>query len=141
MKFGRASVKKNGILHPALAQAVASLGHGDFLVIADAGLPIPDGPLRIDLVYSPGKPPFFDILQVVLQELQVEGFIFAQEIKEKSSEFHQLILEFLKSVTDAEAEYVAHEQFKALTRQAKVVVRTGEFTPYANIILKGGVVF
>lgn len=49
-------MKKGGVLHPLLAQVVASLGHGDLLVVADAGLPIPPGPLRIDLAYAPGRP-------------------------------------------------------------------------------------
>ena len=39
------------------------------------------------------------------------------------------------------AEEIAHEELKALTRHARVVVRTGEFTPYANIVLVAGVVF
>ena len=32
-------------------------------------------------------------------------------------------------------------RFKVLTKDSKAVVRTGEYSPYANIILKSGVVF
>ena len=32
-------------------------------------------------------------------------------------------------------------QFKQLTKHAKVIIRTGEATPYANIILQSGVIF
>ena len=42
---------------------------------------------------------------------------------------------------DAEWEYVPHEEFKKRSSESKAVVRTGEFTPYANIILVAGVVF
>ena len=36
---------------------------------------------------------------------------------------------------------VSHEDFKRLTQQARVMVRTGECTPYANVILVAGVTF
>jgi D-ribose pyranase len=36
---------------------------------------------------------------------------------------------------------VPHQSFKAQTHSARAVIRTGEFTPYANIILEAGVVF
>jgi D-ribose pyranase len=36
---------------------------------------------------------------------------------------------------------IPHEEFKARTAAARAVVRTGEFTPYANVILIAGVTF
>jgi D-ribose pyranase len=134
-------MKKGGILHPLLAQAVASLGHGDLLVVADAGLPIPQGPLRIDLAYAPGKPPFLDVVRAILHEVQIEGVVLAQEMKEKSPELHHKLAQILEGSVASEAIYVPHERFKELTAEAKAVVRTGEFTPYANVILRAGVVF
>jgi len=38
-------------------------------------------------------------------------------------------------------ELVSHEELKRLSQKAAAVVRTGEFTPYANVILYSGVVF
>ncbi|PFV41789.1 D-ribose pyranase, partial [Bacillus cereus] len=38
-------------------------------------------------------------------------------------------------------EYVSHEQFKEHTKKAKAIIRTGEATPYANVILHAGVIF
>jgi D-ribose pyranase len=35
----------------------------------------------------------------------------------------------------------SHEDFKAATRAARAIVRSGEFSPYANVILRAGVVF
>jgi D-ribose pyranase len=134
-------MKKGGILHPLLAQAVASLGHGDLLVVADAGLPIPQGPLRIDLAYAPGKPPFLDVVRAILHEVQIEGVVLAQEMKEKSPELYHKLAQILEGSVASEAIYVPHERFKELTAEAKAVVRTGEFTPYANVILRAGVVF
>lgn len=134
-------MKKGGVLHPLLAQVVASLGHGDLLVVADAGLPIPPGPLRIDLAYAPGRPPFLDVVRVLLQEIEVEGAVLAQEIREKSPELYHHLEETLQGLPGLEVAYVPHEEFKGLVARAKAVVRTGEFTPYANLILRAGVVF
>jgi D-ribose pyranase len=51
----------------------------------------------------------------------------------------------LKSMADIldgkPSKEVPHETFKALTKDAKVIVRTGETSPYANVILVGGVNF
>lgn len=134
-------MKKGGILHPLLAQAVATLGHGDLLVVADAGLPIPPGPVRIDLAYAPGRPPFLDVLEVVLEELAVEEALLAHEIRERSPGLHRTLEEWLGRFPGLRLAYIPHEEFKARLAQAKAVVRTGEFTPYANVLLRAGVVF
>jgi len=51
-------MKRTTLLHAELSEVIARLGHGDLLVIGDAGLPIPDGPRRIDLAVSAGVPRF-----------------------------------------------------------------------------------
>lgn len=141
-------MKKGHILHPELARVLAELGHGDFLVIADAGLPIPAEVERIDLAFAPGKPPFAEVLWAVLHEMEVERAILANEIKTVTAAqnpgFVSGVVGALESqpkVASNRLEYLSHEEFKALCAQAKAIVRTGEFTPYANVILVAGVVF
>lgn len=51
-------MKKTGILNKDVSEMVASLGHRDTLVIADAGLPIPPETRPIDLALTEGLPPF-----------------------------------------------------------------------------------
>jgi D-ribose pyranase len=131
-------MKKQGILHPELARIVASLGHMDRLVIADAGLPIPSGPVRIDLALVEGVPPFMSVLRAVLADVAVESATLAREMAEVSPELYEEVMETL---ADIPLELVSHSEFKALTQQARAVVRTGEFTPYANVLLRSGVVF
>ena len=128
-------MKKQGILNRELAGIFAKLGHTDQIVIADCGLPIPDGVTCIDLAYKLGEPTFLTILDVVLDDLVVEHAILAEEIKEKNTDVHEAVTSKLQ------ASYVSHEQFKAQTKNAKVIIRTGETTPYANIILQSGVIF
>ncbi|SUB14264.1 D-ribose pyranase [Pantoea agglomerans] len=51
-------MKKGRLLNAELSHVIARLGHTDTLTIADAGLPIPAGPQRIDLALTPGTPDF-----------------------------------------------------------------------------------
>ena len=131
-------MKKTGLLNQPLSAVIAGMGHTDSLVIADAGLPMPPFVERIDLALADGIPGFMQVLRATLGELQVEHAVLAAEIKDRSPALHAQILETLGSIP---VSYVLHEDFKAQTEDAAAVVRTGEFTPYANIILFSGVVF
>ena len=70
-------MKSGNLLNPALSAAIASLGHTEYLVIADAGLPIPKGVEVIDLSLCRGVPAFLDAVKTVLAELVVESYIYA----------------------------------------------------------------
>ncbi|MEI1423204.1 D-ribose pyranase [Bacillus cabrialesii] len=131
-------MKKHGILNSHLAKLLADLGHTDKIVIADAGLPIPYGVLKIDLSLKPGLPAFQDTAAVLADEMVVEKVIAATEIKTSNQE-NARFLE--KLFSEQEIEYLSHAEFKQLTKEAKAIIRTGEFTPYANCILQAGVLF
>ena len=131
-------MKRTTLLHAELSDVVARLGHGDLLVIGDAGLPIPDGPRRIDLAVSANVPRFQDVLAAVLSEMQVESAVFADELEAANPLVHA---ELLRQLGFTPVARLSHEHFKAATREARAIVRTGEFSPYANVILRAGVVF
>jgi ABC-type ribose transport system, auxiliary component len=131
-------MKKGRLLNSSLSAVVAKMGHKQHLTIGDAGLPIPPETTRIDLAVSSGVPTFLDVLDATLSELCVEKIILAEEIKEHNPQIHTDILERTNGV---EIEYVPHEQFKAITASSRAIVRTGETTPYANVILVSGVTF
>ena len=131
-------MKKTGILNKDISEVVASLGHQDTLVIADAGLSIPAETRRIDLALTEGIPSFLDTLRVVLTEMEVERAIVAEEMLDASPQVYEAIKEILG---DVPIETVTHLIFKEQTRSARAVIRTGEFTPYANVILAAGVMF
>jgi len=117
---------------------IATLGHLDMLVVADAGLPIPGETRRIDLALTKGVPGAVQTLKVVLDEMQVEKVILAEEVKDRNPRFLAEVRELLRNVP---VEFVPHVEFKTRTASARAVVRTGEFSPYANVILVSGVVF
>jgi len=131
-------VKKKGILNHQIMLAISTMGHTDSLVIADAGLPIPPEVVRIDLALVPGVPGFVETLKAVLGELQVEEAVVATELKGKNPAVAGDVNRLLQGVKVQE---VSHEQFKELTGKAVAVIRTGECTPYANVILRSGVFF
>jgi len=131
-------VKKAGILNQPISSVIAGMGHLDTLVIADAGLPIPLDTRRIDVALAKGVPTFLDTLRVVLAEMQVERAIVAEEMLTVSPHMYEAIRDLLG---DIPIETVTHRALKEETHSARAVVRSGEFTPYANIILVAGVVY
>jgi D-ribose pyranase len=131
-------MKKTTLLHSQLSYTIATLGHLDTLVIADAGLPIPAETVRIDLALTQGVPGATQTLKVVLEEMKVEKVILAEEAKDRNPKFLRDVQELLPEVP---VQFVTHSEFKTRTASARAVVRTGEFSPYANVILVSGVVF
>lgn len=127
-------MKRTPLLHSELSGLIAAMGHGDLLVIGDAGLPVPPGVRCIDLAVTRGVPGFFDVLDAVLVELVVERSAWASEVSvDLNGALRNRALGYTRTL--------AHDGFKALTRDARAVVRTGEFTPYANVALWSGVAF
>ena len=128
------------LLNSEIISVLAAMGHTDQLVIADAGLPIPAAVKRIDLALERGVPSFDATLAVIASSMVMEKVILAEEIKENNPEMLKKIKEIL-SDKKIEIEFVSHEYFKKLSSSSKAIVRTGECTPYANIILQSGVNF
>lgn len=131
-------MKKSGILNPDLMKIIASMGHTDRLCVADSGLPIPPGVPRIDLVLVAGVPGFLQTLRAVLGELQVEEAVVAEEMRTRSPQLYEQTRQALGGIR---LQYVPHGQFKEMLQTVRAVVRTGEQTPYANVILESGVMF
>jgi len=135
-------VKKMRLLNSEISYEVAKLGHTDHICIGDAGLPIPAGVKRIDLALERNIPTFMGTLDVILDEMQVEEAIIASEMKELSPKLYTELLDLLnKKCQGIKIEEIPHSQLKKTSRESKAVIRTGECTPYANIILKSGVAF
>ncbi|CAI0902391.1 D-ribose pyranase [Serratia ficaria] len=139
-------MKKGVLLNAELSAVIARLGHTDQLTLCDAGLPIPAVTQRIDLALSQGVPTFLQVLGVVTQEMQVESAILAEEIVEQNPALHQALLAQLTELGQRQGNtislrYISHEAFKAQTGHSRAVIRSGECSPYANLILCAGVTF
>ncbi|HHF3627033.1 TPA: D-ribose pyranase [Haemophilus influenzae] len=136
-------MKKTMLLNAQLSRCIASVGHTESLTICDAGLPIPLSVERIDLALTAGVPSFLQTLNVVTNEMYVERVVIAEEIKEKNPEILTALLTQLENHqgNQIQVEFVSHETFKKFTLESKAIVRTGECSPYANVILYSGVPF
>lgn len=131
-------MKKDRLLNPEIVASVAALGHTEMLCIADCGLPIPEGTKTIDISVTAGLPGFLDVLKTVMTELVVESAIVASEIDEVNP---GLMAETQAALGDIPVKRMPHEEFKKQLPAAKCVIRTGETSSYANVLLVGGVNF
>lgn len=131
-------MKKHGILNSSIASVLAHLGHEDYIVISDCGLPIPSSVPRIDLCLRLGAPSFQEVCKLLFHEMIIERAYLAEEIRKQNP----LQNDFVQRTSDSiPIEYMSHKKFKQMTATAKAIIRTGEATPYSNIILQSGVVF
>lgn len=147
-------MKTHGILQNELAQLVAQMGHGDMLVITDRGFPFPRHEMTkcIDVSVGRDLPKVADVLKVVLEELEIEKVIIANETKTVSPKTYKELTDIVATKKNKGnkivEENIPHMEFKDMVlngalqgKELKGFVKCGEFTPYANIILVSGVDF
>jgi D-ribose pyranase len=134
-------MKKTPLLNIALSRVIASLGHGDLLLIVDAGMPVPPGVELIDLAVTQGTPSFTSVLDTVLSEMQVQGHVLADEMLAVQPPGLARVAALTEAGSLGERQLLSHAELKRLSRSARAIVRTGECQPYSNIGLIAGVVF
>lgn len=139
-------MKKIFLLNAQLSYKIATLGHTESLTICDAGLPIPQGVDRIDLALSHSVPSFLQVLEATLSELFVERVVLAEEIKQKNPQIFAALMERFAQLEQTQGnkiqiEFVPHNVFKQHSVASKAIIRSGECSPYANVILYSGVPF
>lgn len=141
-------MKRNGILNSDISRVLSYMGHTDCICIGDCGLPIPEETERIDLALKFGQPTFMEVLTEVASDMKIEKIILAEEIKEKNPDMLEAVNNFFNEFETGcatgfkvEVEFISHEELKKRTVKCRAVVRTGETTPYANIILQSGCIF
>lgn len=131
-------MKKVGILNKDISELIASMGHFDQLTICDAGLPIPEYVWRIDLAVKEGLPGFVEVAKAVANDMVVQQVIMAEEIKKVSPHIDKQIRDIFVGI---EVVYIPHDAFKEQSTKSRAIIRTGEFTPYSNLIIVSGVSF
>lgn len=127
-------MRRGGILHPELAAGLARLGHGHLVAVVDCGTPLPRGAQVVDLALVAGVPTFTQVLDALLAEIVVEGSVAAAESA------GSVVAGWLTE-RGLVPEVVGHDELKALLPEAALVVRTGEATSWANVLLRCGVPF
>lgn len=131
-------MKKSGVINSEVSAVISNLGHMDWLSIGDAGMPCPLTTKKIDLAVSRQLPSFIDVLTNVLTEMEVEKIYLAEEIKAINPD---QLAQIKKVLPGIEIVFVPHSQLKQDLNKTHVFIRTGEMSPYSNIILQSGVTF
>lgn len=131
-------MKKTGVINTSLSRVISELGHTDKLAIGDAGMPVPKGTEKIDLAVSANLPSFIDVLKNVLLEMEVQEVILADEIRTKNPKQLTAVRQIFP---DALITLIPHAEMKKDLANTVAFVRTGEMSPYSNIILVSGVTF
>lgn len=133
-------MQRQGILNSHIAKVLADLGHTDTICIADCGLPVPEGVLKIDVAIDFGVPSFQQVLNIVSTHMKTEAIHIAGEMKDHNPALYQYMEETYPKDAFQWIE-TNHEAFKEATKQCKCIIRTGEATPYANVILRADCIF
>lgn len=132
------------LLSPDLLHALASMGHGDEIVLADGNFPSATQARR--LLRLPGVPAP-QVLDAVLSVLPLDTFVaqaaFTMQVVGDAVAMPDVVMEF-NAVLSRHGSPAAGslERFAFYERAASAfaVVATGETRIYGNIILKKGVV-
>ncbi len=132
-------MKKGGLLNPAICSLLAELGHTDELLIVDAAYPLPTDGHVIDLTLTPGIPRLLDVVRAVADELVIESIAVPLEIKDHSARLYHEIIKILGD--DMEVDEVPFIEFKEQSLDVKGIIRTAEFSPYANVRIVAGSAF
>ena len=134
-------MKKTAVLNSHISQAISTLGHYDLLTINDAGMPIPNDDKRIDVAVTKGLPRFIDVLENVLTEVEIQKIYLAEEIKTHNSKQLKAIKQLINE--HVIIEFIPHSKMKEMLQSPlnKGNIRTGETTPFSNIILESNVTF
>lgn len=133
-------MQKGGILNSHIAKVLADLGHTDSICIGDCGLPIPDHVQRIDLALEFGKPSFAEVVELLNKHMRVEKIVYATEMESQNPEAHKHLVELFEK-EGCHISHVCHEDFKKKMHNCKCIIRTGENTPYCNVILEAHCIF
>lgn len=130
-------MKSGKILNSELSYAIASMGHGDLMIVCDAGFPIPRDAWRIDLALVQDVPDLETVLTAISQEFIAERVSYAAEMAENNPP----LLEKVKRIfATSNHDPIPHQQIlNEMAAKAKVIVRTGAFDPWGNILLYSGV--
>ena len=129
-------MKETGVINRAVANAIVKQGHGDLLMVTDAGFAIPLGVEVIDLALEENKPMVLEVLAMLRKNFSVEKIVMAdQTLKTSPTLFENISNAFGKNMP---VETMDHSNLKEMSKTVKTVIRTGDFTAYGNVILVSG---
>lgn len=127
---------KEGILNPALLELLARFRHTNTLVIADRGFPFWPQVPTVDISLIDDVPTVRQVLAAMLPRYVVGAAWMAQEHHAQNAPTVAAEYRALFAPAGVAIHYEAHVDFKKRVPAAIGLIRTGDTTPYGNIILE-----
>ncbi len=125
---------KTGILNPSINALLSRVRHTNTLVIADRGFPSWPGLEIVDISLVDDIPRVIDVLRAVLANFQAGHAWMAEEFRaHNSAATLQTMTDVLQGIS---LSYEPHVVFKRRIPAATGLIRTGDTTQYANVLLE-----
>jgi D-ribose pyranase len=125
---------KNGILNPAVLSLLARVRHTNTLVIADRGFPFWPKIETVDLSLVDDIPTVLQVLDALLPDFNIGKVYAAEEFRQNNDKTRQRTL--AAHLAGIPLVFEPHVDFKKRVPQAIGLIRTGDTTQYANLILE-----
>jgi len=128
---------KSGILNPHLLDLLARVRHTNTLVISDRGFPFWPEIETVDISLIDDIPTVLNVLEALIPTFQIGRIWQAEEFALKNPK--KSVARFEKSISaipGLELTKLPHVDFKKLVPGAIGLIRTGDTTQYANLILE-----
>jgi D-ribose pyranase len=124
----------NGILNPAINSLLSRVRHTNTLVIADRGFPYWPEIETVDISLVDDVPRVLDVLAAIRANFNIGRAFMAEEFHGTATP--QAALAYGRGFEGIPVLYETHEEFKRRVPSAIGLIRTGDTTPYANLILE-----
>lgn len=125
---------KSGILNPGINSLLSRVRHTNTLVIADRGFPFWPGQEIVDISLVDDVPRVLDVLRAVCPNFVVGRAFMADEFRVANSA--EVEHEFHKALSGTSLSFEPHHRLKQRVPGAIGIIRTGDTTQYANVILE-----
>ncbi|MGC9972921.1 MAG: D-ribose pyranase [Bryobacteraceae bacterium] len=123
-----------GILNPAINSLLSRVRHTNTLVIADRGFPFWPQIETVDISLVDGIPRVLEVLAAIRRNFAVGKVYMAEEFRTSNDAATQA--RFAQALEGIAVVVEPHVEFKKLVPQAIGLIRTGDTTQYANLILE-----
>lgn len=128
---------KSGILNPHVLDLVARVRHTNTLVIADWAFPFWPEIETVDISLTHGIPRVLDVLDLLAANFQIGRIWQAEEFSSvNTAEAAARFQQSFDAISGVEITRLPHVEFKKLVPGAIGLIRTGDPTPYGNLILE-----
>ena len=125
---------KTGILNPAINSLLSRVRHTNTLVIADRGFPFWPQLETVDISLMDDVPKVLDVLRAIRLNFVIGKTFMAEEFRKVNSPAE--VDQFARALDQTALSFEPHESFKKRVASAIGLIRTGDTTQYANIILE-----